>query len=348
MDKATQVATIFIGLVALITAMFFTKAISAPMALALATGILLAPLSDRLERMGMPTAAAALTSLLATLVCIGALLLVFQPIIVALVEAAPKVWADLQELIAVIRSITRGMSDLSKEVAGTLSTTADAQTGDDVAEMPMPDMADALWLAPAIAAQVLTFAGTLFFFLLSRESIYEFVARRLSAPENRAIIAVRLRNAERSVSRYFLTVTAVNAILGLATAGLLALIGMPNAALWGTLAFTLNFILYLGPAVLAVALLFSAVAVFDGALVLAPPLGFLALNMIEGQFLTPAIVGRRSAINPLLVFVSIVFGIWIWGPIGGIVAIPLILWVRILGTGGADQQTSSTSKRTAG
>jgi predicted PurR-regulated permease PerM len=123
--------------------------------------------------------------------------------------------------------------------------------------------------------------------------------------------------------------------MGLATAGFLQIFGMPGAALWGLLAFVLNFIVYLGPAMLAVALLFAGIGAFDGAMVVAPAAVFVAINTVEGQFVTPALVGRNMEINPLLVFVTILFGIWIWGPIGGIVAIPLLLWVRVLGSGAA-------------
>jgi len=72
------------------------------------------------------------------------------------------------------------------------------------------------------------------------------------------------------------------------------------------------------------------VAQFDGAMSLAPASAFVILNTIEGQFVTPTLVGKHMAINPLLVFLALIFGIWLWGPIGGIVAIPLLLWGLVL------------------
>ena len=319
------------------SALIQTRDLSAPMALALAIGVILAPLSDRLERAGLSTAAASFASLLLTLVMLGGLLLVFQPIVIALVEAAPKVWNDVQALISTIRSLARGLSKLTDEVAGAVvagPALADAEVAaDPAAEVALPTVTDALMLAPAVAAQLMTFTGTLFFFLLGRIEIYEIATRSLTSRENRAVTLRRLRAAEATVSRYFLTITAVNALVGLVTAGALALIGLPHAALWGALAFVMNFVVYLGPLSVAVALLFSGVAQFDGALALAPAAAFVAVNIVEGQFVTPAFVGRQSQINPLLVFVAILFGIWIWGPIGGIVALPAILWLRVIATG---------------
>lgn len=328
MERYAQLATIMIGLVAFTFALIATRDISAPIVLALALGIVLSPISEFWARVGFPPVMGALTSLMLTLLLIVLAGLAFQPVVVQLVSAAPKVWADVQDLLAVIRGMMQGVSDMAQDVAGTASTAAPEDENGDA--MPIPSMGDALLLAPGVVAQILTFAGTLFFFLLSRGQIYTFLARRLSEPSNRAITAQRLREAEFTVSRYFLTITAINAGLGMTAAAAFHLIGLPGAALWGTMAFILNFVIYLGPAVLAVALLFTGVAVFDGLMSFAPAAIFVTLNTIEGQFFTPTLVGRNMDLNPLLVFVSLVFGIWMWGAIGGIVAIPLLLWWRVI------------------
>ncbi len=72
------------------------------------------------------------------------------------------------------------------------------------------------------------------------------------------------------------------------------------------------------------------VARASGPASLAPAASFILLNTIEGQFVTPALVGKHMAVNPLLVFLALIVGIWLWGPIGGIVAIPLLLWGLVL------------------
>jgi len=92
----------------------------------------------------------------------------------------------------------------------------------------------------------------------------------------------------------------------------------------------LNYLVYVGPAMLMLLLLFAGVAAFDGAMILLPAAAFIVLNTIEGQVLTPALVGKHLEVNPLLIFLALVFGLWLWGPIGGIVAIPLLLWVLAL------------------
>ncbi len=331
-DRLTQLSVIAIAAIALIAAMNIGEPILAPITLALVAGVVLSPLSDFWESRGYAPVWGALVGLAATLLVVGALALAFQPIIAQLVEQAPKVWSDMQDVVKGLRSLMRGLSEVTDGVAEAIAPEANAAPAAAPAEetVAMPSVADALLAAPAILSQVLIFAGALFFFLLTRSEIYSWVSLRLSQTGGRAELAHRLRLAERKVSRYFSTITLINAGLGAITAAVLQLLGLPDAMIWGVVAFIVNFVVYLGPALFITVLLFVGVAEFDGILSLAPAASFLTLNTIEGQFVTPALVGRHMAVNPLLVFLALIFGLWLWGPIGGIVAIPLLLWVLVL------------------
>lgn len=99
---------------------------------------------------------------------------------------------------------------------------------------------------------------------------------------------------------------------------------------WGLLAFLVNFILYLGPAMLALALLIAGLITFDGAYGLLPAALYLAMNATEGEFVTFVLVGRSMSVNPLLVFFSLVFWLWLWGPVGGFIAIPGLIWFMVV------------------
>ncbi|WP_415182281.1 AI-2E family transporter [Phaeovulum sp.] len=331
MQKASQAALILIGAVALVFALDIAESILAPLALALVIGVVLSPLSDFWDRKGVAPGFAAMISLLLTLALLMSVTLMVQPLLARLMAQAPKVWVDLQETVSILRGMVRGFSKVSGEVAEAISPGADAGTVKPASEgLAMPGITDALLLAPSIAAQFLIFVGALFFFLLTRTQIYEWFARSLAAPTERTIIARRMREAERRVSRYFITIFLINTALGIVTAMVMAALGMPGAALWGAVAFVMNFVMYVGPALVAGALLFAGVAVFDGPMVVAPALAFVALNSLEGQFITPAFVGRTLSVNPLLVFLALIFGLWLWGPIGGIVAMPLLVWVLVL------------------
>ena len=103
-------------------------------------------------------------------------------------------------------------------------------------------------------------------------------------------------------------------------------VGLPNPAAWGVLGFLLNFIPYVGALMMEIALLAAGVAIFPSlSYALLAPLLFLAIATLEGQFVTPGIIGRRFPLNPLTVFLSVVFWTWLWGPMGTFLAVPLVV-----------------------
>jgi predicted PurR-regulated permease PerM len=90
------------------------------------------------------------------------------------------------------------------------------------------------------------------------------------------------------------------------------------------LAALLNYVPYVGPAVMVLALFGIGLVTFPslGQAFIAP-IGFIAVTTLEGHFVTPTIVGRRLTLNPLLVFLALAFWTWLWGPIGAFLAVPL-------------------------
>lgn len=341
-QRLVTLALMMLALLALFTAMEVAESILSPIVLGIVTGIVLSPLTELWERWGFPAVAGALCSLIVTLVAVGGIVLVLQPVVAQLVSQAPKVLADMQETIDTLTSTLRGLRDATEVVADALGDGegSDRDGSDAEAVQGLPSVADAILLAPAIVAQATIFAGVLFFFLLTRHDLYASLARIVAPAADPFQIVARLRRAERHVSRYFLTVSMINAVLGAATATVLHLIGLPNGILWGLMAALFNFIVYLGPVIVSLALLVAGIAAFDGALSLAPAAAFVALNFIESQFVTPGFIGRQMHMNPLMVFVALVFGMWLWGAIGGIVALPIAIWLRVM----RDERWLSTAR----
>ncbi|WP_373356349.1 AI-2E family transporter [Pseudoroseicyclus sp. CXY001] len=317
------------------------EGIVAPIVLALVAGVVLSPVSDTLERWGVGRTFGALISLILTMSVVVLLVLALQPIAMRLIESLPKVARDLNDALGNLRGTLADLSSMSEDMADTLSGAEPGTAEAAAAAAPaasgeeLPDVRDALLLAPSILAQVIVFAGTLFFFVATRDEVYGFLRRVLPGHDGRPLQTSDLRRAERRVAHYFLTITLINTCLGVMVAGALKLIGLPGALQWGLLAFFMNFVVYLGPAVFGISLLIAGIAAFDGAYSLLPAASFFLLNMMEGQFITPSLVGREMRINPLLIFLSVTFGLWIWGPIGGIVAIPLLVWFLVVLTGRA-------------
>ena len=132
------------------------------------------------------------------------------------------------------------------------------------------------------------------------------------------------------MTTYFGTFTIVNFCLGLVTVALTWLVGLPNPLLWGVLAAVLNYIPYIGPAIvtgtLGVVGLLTYPTLGEAAVA---PLVYLAIVTVEGQFLTPALMGRRLELNPFAVFLAIAFCTWLWGPVGAFLAVPLLMALTV-------------------
>jgi predicted PurR-regulated permease PerM len=139
------------------------------------------------------------------------------------------------------------------------------------------------------------------------------------------------RGVQRNVSRYLATITVINTVLGILVALTMYLLNMPNPVLWGVMVAVLNFIPYIGVLVSIVVVTFVGLLTFETALeVMLPPLALFGLNVIEGQFLTPILAGRRLALSPVAVFLSLVVMGWIWGVIGVLIAVPLLATVKLV------------------
>lgn len=333
---AIRIMLLIITLIVLAAALYFAKPVLAPAVFALVVGIVVSPLADRLERFGIGRVVVASSLLVLSTALLALLILSLDPLLSTLAASIPRIQHEIRGWLEMASGLLRGIESISSELEQTMGSSADEDEGSG-----LPTLMDALWLAPNFGAQMFIFAGTLFFFVLTRNELYEQTGRH----------AARFFRAERAVARYFAAVTIVNSGLGIATAAGLAVIGLPGAWIWGLAAAMLNFILYLGPLLILAGLTVAGLTQIGGAGAVLPPLLFLLLNLTEAQFVTPFFVGRQLHLNPLFVFWAIVFGLWIWGPVGAIVALPVLLWWgRILVTppppatpppGGADPRGAS-------
>ncbi|XDA99414.1 AI-2E family transporter [Sulfitobacter sp. LCG007] len=297
----------------------------APVVAALVLGIVLSPLADAMDRLGFrPSIAAFISAGLAVTVIVG-IMFIMEPYVSLAIARAPVIWTELSEAVETVRSMLLGLDEIAKDMAEAVDPGSSGPAAGGVgaeAGAALPKVTDALYLAPAFVAQLMLFIGAFYFFLMTRRDIYAWLGNSISGLTNEDFLT-----AERRVARYFLTITAINATFGLLVAGVMQAFGMPGPGFWGLMAFLLNFILYLGPIMLGATLLVAGLVAFDGAISIAPAAAYMTMNALEGQFVTPALIGQRMALNPLLVFLFLIFWIWLWGPLGGMVALPMLIWI---------------------
>ncbi|WP_223163127.1 AI-2E family transporter [Roseivivax sediminis] len=329
---------VILAVIATGTVLRIASDIVAPMTLAVVIGIIVAPVMDGFRRVGLPEGFSATLILVVTVAGLAALGFALEPLFWRIVDELPTIRLELRGLVYQFQGVIQGIGDAQEEMQQALGaaqeaaeSTAEEADGEGEGGGPkIPSLSDAIFLAPIVLGQFLIFAGTLYFFLVTRHRVYAALAQRLSDLGESTRLLSRFHRAEYLVSRYFITIACINAVLGLATAGYLTAIGLPLPLVWGAAAAILNFVLYVGPACVVAGLLLSGLIAFDGLMVLAPAAGYLCLNMTEAQFVTPSLVGKHVSLNPLLVFTALCFGIWFWGPIGGIVAIPVIVIIMAL------------------
>lgn len=321
--RGAQLAALFLGFLGLVLALQAGRFLLAPVMLAVTVGLMLSPAATRLEERGLPpsmSAVVAVASFIAMMSVVGAA--VAAPL-ATLAGLVPKIWNELQlqvtslsEPLATIKSVREHM----RTIMGDSNLTVSVEDGSPIQSIAA--------LAPALLAQILIFVASLYFFIATRHDTRLMILKLCPGRRLRWRTAHIFRDVENLISNYFVAITLINAGLGLAVGIALWLLNVPSALLWGALAGALNFIIYIGPAMMTAILFGVGLTSFDtfaGGLL--PPFAYLALNAIEAQFITPFVIGRHMTINPFLVFLAVVFWLWLWGPIGGFIAIPALLIV---------------------
>lgn len=131
------------------------------------------------------------------------------------------------------------------------------------------------------------------------------------------------------VQRYLVIKTAISASTGVVVGCWVAALGVDFPILWGLVAFILNYIPTLGSILAAIPAVLLAMVQFGAARAGVIALGYLAINVVVGNFVEPMLMGRRLGLSTLVVFVSLVFWGWVWGPIGMLFSVPLTMAIKI-------------------
>lgn len=122
---------------------------------------------------------------------------------------------------------------------------------------------------------------------------------------------------------------------GLCLAGVISIIffflGMPHPILWGILAGVLEFIPYIGVTIGTILTFLSALLIFDNLTnIILVPLSFFTVTTLTGNFFVPLMLSRGLLLHPVMVFLSVIFGGWIWGVAGALIAVPMLSILKII------------------
>lgn len=181
-----------------------------------------------------------------------------------------------------------------------------------------------------VAGFVLEVVILLYFLLAAGDLFLQKLIKVLPSRGEKRLAVQIARETETSISTYLLTTSLVNLCEGAVVAGVMYLWGMPSPLLWGALTVLFEFIPYLGAAAMIALLSVGALTVFDNvghALLI--PLSYLAINIVQGQFVSPLLLGHRLELNPVALFVGLAFWFWVWGIPGAFIAVPLVATFKI-------------------
>lgn len=323
LSNSSQLAIVFMGALAVLVALKLGEVVLAPVFLAITVGLMFGPAADMLEKRGVPDGVSAAVVVLLFLALIGVGGWLFAAPLSDLIDRLPIIWEAFRRELANWKEplgAVGGLQEQVKEVFGTNPSTVTVTVEDD------STVQNVALTAPALLAEMLIFLASLYFFLATRDQIRIFVLSLCATRRMRWRTAHVFRDVEEQVSRFLLTVSAINISMGVGVAVLMALIGMPTPILWGALAAVLNFIPFVGQAVMVAVLFAVGLGTLNGLEGALLPVGlYLLLNFVEGNFVTPHLLGRTMMINPFLILFAITYWLWSWGPVGGFIAVPSLL-----------------------
>jgi len=288
---------------------------------------LLSPVVTLLQRARLPRAVGSILVLVVVVVALaGGVTLLSQPAR-DWIAKAPATIQTIQKRFQSFREPIRRAEEATKKLEN-LTQSAKQPTVVSTEPSLLTSMATG---TPRVLASIAAVLLLVYFFLSSGNG---FLRRMVEiAPgltEKKRVVSIA-RDVQDAMSRYLLMVTLINLAVGALTAVTMALLSVPNPLLWGAVAGVLNFAPYVGPAMTGIGLLVVGFTTFDTlGHVVAVPGAFFAIAFVEGQLITPVIIGRRLALDPTVVFVWLLLWGWLWGIVGVLLAGPLLACFKIV------------------
>jgi predicted PurR-regulated permease PerM len=344
---AVRISVVGLFVAALVVIVFRMASVVVPVVLAWVVAMVLLPAVDGLERRGVPRV---LTSIVLVVLLLAGIM-----VIVGVLTVPLTYWIGRTgELGALLKERLQTLGNpfaFFDEIGNALSQVTGGDKSPSAVNVSSSNIVTVILdvLTPLVS-ETLLFLIALTFNLIYHRDIQSGMLLLFHNDSARQMAKDVLKDIQVNTSIYFGTLIVVNICLGTAATALTWLVGLPHPFLWGTLAAVLNFIPYLGPLIVIATLFVIGLLAFSalGQAVIAP-LAYLGITALEGQVITPTLIGHRLTINPFLVFLSIAFWSWMWGPVGAFLAVPILLCAmvavrRMSSTGGENTGLQAISK----
>jgi len=327
-----DIKTVFQGglfLLALLAACYVAGEIILPIVLAFVLKLVLQPAMRLFEHLHLPRVIASLAIIL---VLFGGFVGLGTALSGPAASWAQKIPDGLPRLEERLTFLSKPIQALQKFLHQAEGLTQPADPAVPTVAVQGPGLSDKLLNGTrTIASGLFTTVLVLFFLLASGDTFLRRLVEVLPRFKDKRQAVEISQQIEADISAYLVTITIMNAAVGIATGIAAAACGLGNPVLWGTVAFLLNYVPILGPTIGV------TIFVFVGLLSIGPlwlafvPAGtYLCIHVIEGETVTPMLLARRFTINPVLVILAIVFWYWMWGVLGVILAMPMLAITKII------------------
>jgi predicted PurR-regulated permease PerM len=307
---------------------YFLRSVLLPIVLAWLLSYLLRPIVRTLARIKIPTLLGAALILITLL---SAITLGVSALAAPAAGWLAKAPAGLQELQYKLMPMKRSMAEVAK-ASGEIEKLATPDSSSKLAvEVKRRPITDTLYMRTPEFITSMVLLLILLYFLLAYDGVFiGKLIKLLPALSDKKRAVSIAHEIESQVSRYLFTVTIINCCLGLAVGTTVGLLGLRNPVMWGAMVAILNFVPYLGALTGIICMTIGAILSFDSlGYALIFPAVYLGFGILEGNFITPWVMGRSLTLNPVIILLSLVFWGWMWGIAGVILAVPILAAFKI-------------------
>jgi predicted PurR-regulated permease PerM len=313
----TRVLLTLASLTVVVAGLKAAQPILIPFLLALLLAILCSPSVFWLRKYHVPTVAAVLLVVVVLLGVFGIFGVVVGGSVNGFMEAAPRYQERIDELGT---SIKEWVGERGFDV-GEIDASEVFQPGSFIG-----------FLGRGLTALVSTLSNTFVVILILVFMLLEAAGLpvKLQAAMGSSDADLgRFSKAAREIQKYLGMKTAISAVTGLLIGTWLAILGLDFALTWGFLAFLLNFIPNIGSIIAAVPAVLLALVQLGLTQAILVAAGFVVVNVVLGNVVEPQLMGRTLGMSTLVIFLSLVFWGWLWGPVGMFLSVPLTMILKI-------------------
>jgi predicted PurR-regulated permease PerM len=332
MSVPTDIRTVFQGglfFLALLAACYAAGDIILPIVLAFVLKLVLQPAMRLLQKLHLPRVVAALAIIS---VLFGGIIGLGTALSGPAASWAQKIPDGLPRLEERLTFLSRPIQTIQKFLHQAEGLAQPANPVVPTVAVQSSGFSDTLLAGTrTIASGLFTTVLVLFFLLISGDIFLRRLVEVLPRFKDKRQAVQISQQIEADISAYLATITIMNAVVGITTGIVAAACGLGNPVLWATIAFLLNYVPILGPAIGVVIFVFVGLLSIDALWLAFVPAGvYVLVHVIEGETVTPMLLARRFTINPVLVILAIVFWYWMWGVLGVILAMPMLAIIKII------------------